>query len=170
MRDAPLAVYWGDLDVDGLSILSQFRAAGVPAVSMLMDLDTYAEYSQIGTSTDKDGKPLCAEPGPVPEHLHDGEARLYARLASDAPVLRVEHDRIPLLVALTRRNMLRDGGREDNAGEQHDGTPQGWSGRSPEGGVDWRRLTRAGAAGGAVRASRVCCGVLPVPAPDKILT
>ncbi len=38
IRDAPLVVYWGDMDADGLEILNEFQAAGINVTSLLMDM------------------------------------------------------------------------------------------------------------------------------------
>lgn len=105
LQDASVVVYWGDMDIDGLEILNEFRACGIPAASMFMDLDTYATYGRYGTNHDRAGKPLSAGPArPVP-HLRDGERELYDLLTSaTAPVLRVEQERIPLDVALRELN------------------------------------------------------------------
>jgi len=40
---APHILYWGDMDADGLEILNEFRTAGVPAVSLFMDLPAFTE-------------------------------------------------------------------------------------------------------------------------------
>jgi hypothetical protein len=45
-------VYWGDMDADGLEILDGFRAAGVPAVSILMDAAAYEAWEHFGTNVD----------------------------------------------------------------------------------------------------------------------
>lgn len=100
IRDAPLVIYWGDMDVEGLSILHEFRTSGVPATSMLMDLATYEAYARFGTNTDKREEPIKPA-SPRPDRLLcGGELELYEHLTSgEAPVLRVEQERIPLAVA-----------------------------------------------------------------------
>ncbi|HZE05010.1 MAG TPA: Wadjet anti-phage system protein JetD domain-containing protein [Solirubrobacteraceae bacterium] len=100
--NALLIVYWGDMDADGLEILDGFRAAGVPARSILMDVDSYDTWERFGTNLDPKGRPLIArDPRPVP-HLTDAERALYERLtaADCAGPRRVEQERIPLAVAL----------------------------------------------------------------------
>lgn len=101
IQNASVVVYWGDMDIDGLEILNEFRACGLPAGSMFMDLATYAAYQRYGTNHDRNGKPLSVRPArPVP-HLCGGERELYDLLTSGtAPVLRVEQERIPLELAL----------------------------------------------------------------------
>lgn len=66
--NAPLVVYWGDMDADGLEILDGFRAAGVPARSILMDVDAYEELQRFGTDQDAKGRPLTnRDPRAVPQ-------------------------------------------------------------------------------------------------------
>ncbi len=92
------------MDADGLEILDGFRAAGVPAASILMDPDTYEACERFGTHVDQHGKPLGPRPArPVP-HLTDAERTLYHQL--NAPDWtrhrRIEQERIPLDVALAQ--------------------------------------------------------------------
>lgn len=99
---APRVFYWGDMDADGLEILNGFRAAGVPAESILMDPATYDAWERFGTDVDKNGKPLGPRPArPVP-YLTDVERTLYEQLISPSWTRhrRVEQERIPLSVAL----------------------------------------------------------------------
>jgi hypothetical protein len=101
IRDASTVFYWGDMDADGLEILNEFRAAGIPATSILMDLDAYAGWERYGVNHDPKGRPLePRKPRPTP-HLTDSEAALYERLIAadwDRP-RRIEQERIPLHVA-----------------------------------------------------------------------
>jgi hypothetical protein len=99
---APRVIYWGDMDADGLEILDGFRAAGVPAMSFLMDPATYEAWERFGTNLDPQGKPLGPRPPrPVP-HLTDAERALYHQLISPnwTRHRRIEQERIPLSVAL----------------------------------------------------------------------
>lgn len=50
--------YWGDMDADGLEILDGFRAAGIPARSLLMSWSAYERWERFGTNVDQHGKPL----------------------------------------------------------------------------------------------------------------
>ena len=103
VRSAPLVVYWGDLDQDGLEILNEFRVEGLVVTSMLMDLQTYWRYQRYGTTHDKFGKPVKLHPPRAVPHLLEHEAELYRLLSSGtAPVPRVEQERIPLEVAEAR--------------------------------------------------------------------
>jgi hypothetical protein len=108
IHDAPLVIYWGDLDIDGLTILNEFRASGVQAVSILMDLPTYQTYCRYGTNTDKNGDPIKLRPGAAPAHLTPTERELYDHLVTaDPTVLRVEQERVPLAVAAAEVDRLR---------------------------------------------------------------
>ncbi|WNV90358.1 Wadjet anti-phage system protein JetD domain-containing protein [Umezawaea sp. Da 62-37] len=99
---APKVIYWGDMDADGLEILDGFRAAGVPAMSILMDPDAYESWERFGTNLDRHGKPLEPRPArPVP-YLTEPEHTLYHRLIAPTWIRhrRIEQERIPLIVAL----------------------------------------------------------------------
>lgn len=105
---APLVVYWGDMDADGLEILDGFRAAGVQARSVLMDVSAYEAWERFGTDVDVKGRPLeSREPRDVP-HLTAEEAQLYALLTSRhwTRRRRIEQERIPLAVALSAVEQL----------------------------------------------------------------
>lgn len=95
---AELVVYWGDIDADGFAILDGYRTAGVPAVSMLMDLATYRRYAPWGTYLRPDGTPVeCTDPRPLPT-LTDAERTAYLAVCQPADGLppRLEQERIPL--------------------------------------------------------------------------
>jgi hypothetical protein len=99
---APIVIYWGDMDADGLEILDGFRAAGVPARSIFMDRASFEGWETYGTDVDARGVALTArKPRPVP-HLTDEERSLYLDLVDPQwfRVRRVEQERIPLEVAL----------------------------------------------------------------------
>jgi hypothetical protein len=98
---APVVIYWGDMDADGLEILDGFRAVGLPARSIFMDTQSFEHWETYGTNVDKNGVTLTArEPHPVP-HLTDDERTLYLNLVhhSWSRVRRIEQERIPLAVA-----------------------------------------------------------------------
>ncbi|MDQ8041955.1 DUF2220 family protein [Cellulosimicrobium sp. XJ-DQ-B-000] len=107
---SPRVIYWGDMDADGLRILSQFRAARVARTSMLMDEPTYEVWEKYGTNLDKFGRPLAASPENPDLALTDAERALYRRLTSTdlTSHRRVEQERIPLPVALDALNRLLD--------------------------------------------------------------
>lgn len=48
----PNIIYWGDMDANGLDILSKLRATGIPCTSILMDTTAYRTYEQYGTQLD----------------------------------------------------------------------------------------------------------------------
>lgn len=98
---APVVVYWGDMDADGLEILNQFRGAGVAKTAMLMDLVTFETWARFGTSVDKHDQPLGPRaPKPV-NSLDPPERALYdAIISPEWPHFRrIEQERIPLDVA-----------------------------------------------------------------------
>ncbi len=101
VRDCPLVVYWGDMDADGFEILDGYRAAGLPVVSILMDVATYEVYEAFGTWTDPKGVALTAAPRRQLPHLTGAELELYERLIDPGwrRVRRVEQEKIPLDVA-----------------------------------------------------------------------
>lgn len=45
LREAADVVYWATWDADGLEILNEFRAAGIPAVSLFMDLFAFTQWN-----------------------------------------------------------------------------------------------------------------------------
>jgi hypothetical protein len=107
--EAPLLVYWGDIDAAGFEILDGFRADGVPAVSMLMDLVTFERYERFGTSLDRRGTPL----GPGVRRdlplLAAAERAMYHALTDPAWTRhrRIEQERIPLADALAALRLLQ---------------------------------------------------------------
>lgn len=98
---APLVVYWGDLDADGFAILDGYRNAGVPAVSICMDCDTYRTFAPWGTHLRPDGRQIQPSTPKALTTLTDSERSAYH--AACAPVgdfpPRIEQERIPLDVA-----------------------------------------------------------------------
>jgi hypothetical protein len=108
LRDAPAVFYWGDMDADGLEILDGFRAAGIAATSILMNLNAYETWERFGTNTDARGNPLkVRDPRAVP-HLTVEEAALYHHLINPAwqRHRRIEQERIPLDVAAAEVHRL----------------------------------------------------------------
>jgi hypothetical protein len=98
----PRLIYWGDMDADGLEIVDQYRRAGVPASTILMDLETFGTYERFGSTTDKHGVELTAS---VPKNLltlTNNERALYENLTDPGwvRIRRIEQERIPLAVAL----------------------------------------------------------------------
>ena len=106
---APLLVYWGDIDAAGFEILDGFRADGVPAVSMLMDLVTFGRYERFGTSLDRRGTPLGSGTRRYLPHLDAAECATYHALTDPAwkRYRRIEQERIPLKDALAALRLLQ---------------------------------------------------------------
>ncbi len=108
--DAPLVVYWGDMDAAGLEILDGCRQAGIDCKSMLMDIAAYERYRAFGTATDAHGRALAPkEPRPTP-CLSPAERELYLRLCDPAWTgpRRIEQERIPLSAALAALLDIRE--------------------------------------------------------------
>lgn len=101
IQNAPLIVYWGDMDSDGLRILDQFRSAGIYARSLFMDFPAYERWEMYGTDTDKHGNPISVDTRPAPHRLEQNERDLYELLndAAGTRYRRVEQERIPLELA-----------------------------------------------------------------------
>jgi hypothetical protein len=109
VRNAPLVVYWGDMDSAGLEILSGCRQRGIDCESMLMDVPAFEKYSEFGTSTDKNGHAIQAKaPDDLPG-LREHERELYLRLVDPdwQGVRRIEQERIPLEDALTELTKMQ---------------------------------------------------------------
>jgi hypothetical protein len=106
---APLLVYWGDIDAAGFEILDGFRADGVPAVSMLMDLAAFKRYERFGTSLDRRGVPLGPGTRRDLPHLDAAEGAMYHSLTDPAWIRhrRLEQERIPLPDALAALRLLQ---------------------------------------------------------------
>ncbi len=104
--------YWGDMDADGLEILDGFRAAGIPARSLLMSWSAYERWERFGTNVDQHGKPLLPRVPRATPHLSPGERDLYEALCSDGWTRnrRVEQERVPLNVAASAlRQAIKQG-------------------------------------------------------------
>jgi len=107
--EAPLLVYWGDIDAVGFEILDGFRADGIPAVSMLMDLATFKRYERYGTSLDRRGTPLGPGVRRDLSHLDATERAMYHALTDPAwnRHRRIEQERIPFADALATLRRLQ---------------------------------------------------------------
>ncbi|MBM6746784.1 hypothetical protein H6G88_05650 [Bifidobacterium ruminantium] len=98
VTDIPDIIYWGDMDADGLDILSKLRQTGIPCASLLMDPAAYRAYERYGTMLDTKNKPLTTrESKPTPQ-LTSEERGLYEMLCTgtNATYLRIEQERIPI--------------------------------------------------------------------------
>lgn len=103
IRNAPVVVYWGDMDRDGYEILNGYRVDFDRDLdSILMDEAAYEEFERFGTNQDPKGRELLAGfPRPV-TRLRPDESSVYMRLIDEHHEgrRRIEQERIPLDVAL----------------------------------------------------------------------
>ena len=106
---APLVIYWGDMDADGLEILDGYRARGINARSILMDIDAWRRYESRGTKRSTGKRGLDKHMKRSLEHLTDEEAELYQLLTSDFYFgnRRIEQERILYDDAMTEIEGLR---------------------------------------------------------------
>jgi hypothetical protein len=102
-------VYWGDIDAAGYEILDGFRGDGVPAISMLMDLETFERYERYGTSLDRHGNALGPGARRDLPHLDAAERTMYHALTDPGwnRHWRIEQERIPLADALAALRLLQ---------------------------------------------------------------
>ncbi|MRG60829.1 hypothetical protein GE115_13275 [Agromyces sp. CFH 90414] len=102
LRDAPVVVYWGDIDRDGFEILDGYRIDFDRDIdSILMDPTTYVTYEEFGTDYDQYGKLILPGDPKTVGKLHDDEREMYLRVldAEHMGHRRVEQERIPLGLA-----------------------------------------------------------------------
>lgn len=78
--------YWGDLDVEGFEILSQFREMFEQTESMLMDMATLDRHANLAIDWPN-------QPGSIPTALSESEQATYNLLLHNK--LRLEQERIP---------------------------------------------------------------------------
>lgn len=103
IRDAPVVVYWGDIDKDGYEILNGYRVDFARQLeSILMDPTTYEMFERFGTDFDPRGRELLPGAPRAVDRLSDDERSVYLRLLDDQfrGHRRVEQERIPLAHAL----------------------------------------------------------------------
>lgn len=99
LRDAPLVIYWGDMDRDGYEILDGYRRDfDRDLESIFMDVAAYDEFEPFGTSSDRRGAPLVAGNRRDVDLLRDDERRVYERVTDPDHWghRRIEQERIPL--------------------------------------------------------------------------
>jgi hypothetical protein len=109
IRDAPVVVYWGDIDKDGYEILNGYRVDFDRDLdSILMDPTTYESFEQYGTNLDKNGRELLPDVARVVDRLRPDEKAVYLRVLDPQPAghRRVEQERIPLAQALDAVRLL----------------------------------------------------------------
>lgn len=112
LRDAPVVVYWGDIDSDGYEILNGYRADFDRDIdSILMGPATYDQYSTFGTSYDQHGKLLTPGTPKTLDRLRDDERTMYERVLDPdhAGHRRIEQERIPLQVAVDAVRRISEG-------------------------------------------------------------
>lgn len=80
-EDVPM-YYFGDIDADGLQILSDYRKAGFCVESVLMDEESLQAHGHIGTNQTAAMGSLGAGRRKVPDYLTDEEARAFELVTS----------------------------------------------------------------------------------------
>jgi len=111
IRDAPVVVYWGDMDRDGYEILDGYPADFDRDVdSILMDPETYEAYEQFGTDLDKNSKAITTGNPKPAKYLHADERVVYLRVLDVQRTghRRLEQERIPLDRALEAVRLIRE--------------------------------------------------------------
>lgn len=100
--EAAIIWYWGDMDADGLEILNGFRAAGLPARSLFMDVPSYERWERYGVDHNHRRGPIGPRAPRDVGHLEPAELELYLALCSLewSRHRRIEQERIPLAAAL----------------------------------------------------------------------
>jgi len=81
--------YWGDIDTQGLRILSTLRGRFLHCRSVLMDEETFERFPEYRTDAP-------AETAEEPSALNDDERALYRRLAATKARNRLEQERVPV--------------------------------------------------------------------------
>lgn len=101
LMSAARVIYWGDIDAEGLRIVSRLRSRGHHLDTILMDVAAYDAFSTFGTNLDSSGKTIGPGDRNPPPLLTDSESELYRRLTDPAFAghRRIEQERIPLAVA-----------------------------------------------------------------------
>ena len=85
--------YFGDIDIDGLAILSSFRSVFSDTKSCCMDMQTLKTYEKLAHFTEQKTKEM-------PKNLTQTEQELYSYLLQtkkDNKTLRLEQERIPIM-------------------------------------------------------------------------
>jgi hypothetical protein len=102
LRTAPV-VYWGDIDVEGLRILSSWRTIFPQTQSLFMDADTLERY---GSPTGRKEQSLPE----IPPRLSEVEQRAFVRCCNDG--IWLEQERIPQAAVVAALDELanRDNG------------------------------------------------------------
>lgn len=102
LADMPHVAYWGDMDADGLEILSGIRESGLDCDSILMNMGAYARYQRFGTEYTEQGRKVEPRKAGAVPGLRAEERKLYEALCTGEGVgyLRIEQERIPIADAV----------------------------------------------------------------------
>ena len=87
--------YWGDMDLDGLAILSRFRRSFPHVKSLAMGLDDFLRFEEFAVDTPES----AGSPGrgiPDSRFLNEDENRLKEFLLERSKANRLEQERIPM--------------------------------------------------------------------------
>ena len=99
LRDMRI-VYWGDMDADGLEILSTLRESGIECDSILMDCDAYDRTTDlVPIVLNAARRLLCGSLRPTPGLQSAGADVLYGNdCVADKTIAyrRIEQERIPM--------------------------------------------------------------------------
>lgn len=108
VKSCPRVLYWGDMDVDGLSIVNTYRSRGLNVETVLMDDDAYRRFVHLGVSVDRRGRELPVPNRPELTRLTKGETRLLDTLCAlpATQPLRIEQERLPREVAVEEMDRL----------------------------------------------------------------
>ena len=108
LREISRVIYWGDMDLDGLMILASLRLRGTDCESILMNLDSYRRFQEVGTDRDKRGEIIRVDRYPADvKGLTDRESDLYKQIRAKALCYpRIEQEKIPYEVALEELDRL----------------------------------------------------------------
>lgn len=85
----PRLVYWGDLDIEGMEILTNIRKAGVSITSICMDQKTASKYKQYSV------KPSHTSTITVNPMFLTGPERGALRMLEAGTIQRIEQEKLP---------------------------------------------------------------------------
>ncbi len=105
LRNVPIT-YWGDVDIEGLKILSAWRVIFPQTQSLFMDDDSLERF---GVSR----RPCPENAADIPLHLTEVEQRAFLRCCNQGRWL--EQERIPQCEVLAAISVNRDNGSANNA-------------------------------------------------------
>lgn len=102
LKEVPRVYYWGDLDADGIQILSKYRSNGLACTSVLMGYSAYLQWKRFGTSIPTGKRSLESREEAKNLMLDDDEQKLYTLLCDDlfSGYRRIEQEKIPYRYAL----------------------------------------------------------------------